>query len=72
MPLLPMLSETVYQKQTRWEVYENMPAYDASNTQAALATANSHLKFTPMDKHLLLLHLDFWRRNGLLPDNNGQ
>ncbi|CAI2415503.1 Linear gramicidin synthase subunit D [Serratia fonticola] len=69
MPLLPMLSETVYQKQTRWEVYENMPAYDASNTQAALAAANCHLKFTPMDKHLLLLHLDFWRRNGLLPGN---
>ncbi|HHQ6578805.1 TPA: non-ribosomal peptide synthetase [Serratia fonticola] len=69
MPLLPMLSETVYQKQTRWEVYENMPAYDASNAQAALAAANSHLKFTPMDKHLLLLHLDFWRRNGLLPDH---
>ncbi|KAG4067370.1 hypothetical protein HA402_013154 [Bradysia odoriphaga] len=68
MPLLPMLSETVYQKQTRWEVYENMPAYDASNAQTALAAANSHLKFTPMDKHLLLLHLDFWRRrNGLLP-----
>lgn len=69
MPLLPMLSETVYQKQTRWEVYENMPAYDASNTQAALAAANSQLKFTPMDKNQLLLHLDFWQKNGFLPDN---
>ncbi|HEI8868292.1 TPA: amino acid adenylation domain-containing protein [Serratia odorifera] len=69
MPLLPMLSETVYQKQTRWEVYENMPAYDASNTQAALTAANSQLKFTPMDKNQLLLHLDFWQKNGFLPDN---
>lgn len=69
MPLLPMLSETVYQQQTRWEVYENMPAYDASNTQAALTAAKSQLKFTPMDKNQLLLHLDFWQKNGLLPDN---
>ncbi len=69
MPLLPMLSETVYQQQTRWEVYENMPAYDASNTQAALTAANSQLKFTPMDKKQLLLHLNFWEKNGFLPDN---
>ncbi len=68
MPLLPMLSETVYQKQTRWEVYENMPAYDAGNTQAALAAAHSQLKFTPMDKNQLLLHLAFWQKNGFLPD----
>lgn len=69
MPLLPMLSEAVYQQQTRWEVYENMPAYDASNTQAALRAAGSTLKFTPMDKHQLLLHLDFWQKSGVLPGN---
>lgn len=51
---------------------ENMPAYDASNTQAALAAANSQLKFTPMDKNQLLLHLDFWQKNGFLPGNKGQ
>jgi len=62
-----MLSETVYQKQTRWEVYENMPAYDASNTQAALLAANSQLKFTPMDKNQLLLYLNFLQKNGYLP-----
>ncbi|MDG0803092.1 non-ribosomal peptide synthetase [Pectobacterium polaris] len=70
MPLLPMLSEVVYQNQTRWEVYENMPAYDASNTQTALTSANSQLKFTPMDKHQLLLHLNFWQKNGFLPRVN--
>ncbi|WP_300002844.1 amino acid adenylation domain-containing protein [uncultured Cedecea sp.] len=69
MPLLPMLSEAIYQKQTRWEVYENMPAYDATNTQVALAAANSQLKFTPMDKNQLLLHLDFLQKNGFLPGN---
>jgi len=68
MSLLPMLSETVHQKQTRWEVYENMPAYDASNTQAALVAANSQLKFTRIDKNQISLYLNFWKKCGLLPD----
>lgn len=66
MPLLPMLSEKVYRNQTRWEVYENMPAYDATNTQIALAASHSQLKFTPMGKAQLQLHLDFLKINGLL------
>lgn len=68
MPLLPMLSEPVYQNQTRWEVYENMPAYDASNTQAALSAAKSLLQFTVMDKKQLSQHLTFWQKKGFLPD----
>jgi amino acid adenylation domain-containing protein/thioester reductase-like protein len=67
MPLLPMLAEAVYQHKTRWEVYENMPAYDASNTLAALAAAGQPLVFTPMDIHLLTRHLKYWQACGALP-----
>lgn len=68
MPLLPMLSETVYQTQTRWEVYENMPVYDAENVRKALTIANSQLKFTQLDKNLLSLYLNFWQKNGHMPE----
>lgn len=64
MPLLPMLSEKVYKNLTRWEVYENMPIYDASHTQAALAATNSHLKPRPMDSELLSLYLSYWEKTG--------
>lgn len=72
MPLLPMLAETVYQKQTRWQVYENMPEYDTSNTMTALLAANSPLKFTPMNKTQLRLHLNFLQQGGFLPDYHQQ
>jgi hypothetical protein len=64
MPLLPMLSEKVYENLTRWEVYENMPIYDASHTQAALAAVNSRLKPAPMDSRLLSLYLKYWEKSG--------
>ncbi|MFC6340281.1 thioester reductase domain-containing protein [Pseudomonas karstica] len=69
MPLLPMLSERVYQNLTRWEVYENMPAYDASNVKSALAAANSDLRPAPMDSNQLSLHLNFLKKNGYLPNH---
>lgn len=59
MPLLPMLAEPIYGQKTRWEVYEGMPAYDASNTQRALADADSTL-FRPLDHELLNLYIKHW------------
>lgn len=64
MPLLPMLSEKVYENLTRWEVYENMPIYDASHTQTALAAVNSRLKPAPMNSRLLSLYLKYWEKSG--------
>lgn len=64
MPLLPMLSEPVYQNKTRWEIYENMPPYDTSNTQSALAADNTSIEFTPMNKRLLSLYIEFWKKGG--------
>ncbi len=66
MPLLPMLSEKVYKNLTRWEVYENMPTFDARHTQAALAAAHSELKPAPMDSDLLSLYMRSWKANGCL------
>ncbi|RHZ68739.1 hypothetical protein CDV55_107446 [Aspergillus turcosus] len=37
-PLLPMLAEKVHKGLSRWELYENMPTYDDTNTRRALAT----------------------------------
>jgi hypothetical protein len=66
MPLLPMLSEAVYGQLTRWEVYEKMPAYDARNTQDALAEIGG-LAFTPMNASLLERYLTHWQQIGFLP-----
>ncbi|CAG7980635.1 unnamed protein product [Penicillium salamii] len=35
-PLLPMLAEKVHEGLSRWELYENMPTYDKTNTMRAL------------------------------------
>ncbi|WP_258086371.1 non-ribosomal peptide synthetase [Xenorhabdus bovienii] len=64
MPLIPILSENIYGQLTRWEVYENMPAYDAKNTNIALK--RTHKLYAPMDSHLLERYLSYWRRIGFL------
>ncbi|CDH07851.1 hypothetical protein XBO1_600078 [Xenorhabdus bovienii str. oregonense] len=64
MPLIPILSEKIYGQLTRWEVYENMPTYDAKNTNIALKRI--HKLYEPMDSHLLELYLSYWRRIGFL------
>jgi thioester reductase-like protein len=65
MPLLPMLSETVYGQLTRWEVYERMPTYDALHTQLALAETHGP-SFVPMSSTLLGRYLTYWRNIGFL------
>ncbi|MCC8379638.1 amino acid adenylation domain-containing protein [Xenorhabdus sp. PB30.3] len=63
LPLLPMLSERVYQQLTRWEVSENMPIYDSRNTSLALANAGHSVHFTPMGKELLSKYLTYYLPN---------
>ncbi|AKF86026.1 hypothetical protein MFUL124B02_20095 [Myxococcus fulvus 124B02] len=64
--LMPMLYEQVYGGgSTRWEVYEGMPVYDARNTREALSGLG--LGFRRLDRALLSLYLEDWRKQGLLP-----
>ncbi|KAL4768076.1 hypothetical protein BDW60DRAFT_226011 [Aspergillus nidulans var. acristatus] len=52
-PLLPMLAEKVHNGLSRWELYENMPTYDDTNTRRALATYPGGLKCPPFDSDLM-------------------
>ncbi|MCY1056633.1 amino acid adenylation domain-containing protein [Nannocystis sp. SCPEA4] len=64
--LLPMLFERVYRDElTRWELYEDMPTYDTSNTNAALA--GSGIRFVAMDRTLVARYLRYWIATGQLP-----
>jgi amino acid adenylation domain-containing protein/thioester reductase-like protein len=65
-PLLPMLFERVYgDERTRWELYEDMPAYDAGNTVRALA--GSDIAFPPLTRGLMTTYLRRWIAEGHLP-----
>ncbi|MCW2254742.1 hypothetical protein M2263_000833 [Providencia alcalifaciens] len=57
MPLLPMLSEVVYEDLTVWEVFRNIPRYDASETQAALIEVEGP-EYTSTNTALLSRYLD--------------
>ncbi|KAL4969427.1 non-ribosomal peptide synthetase [Aspergillus stella-maris] len=64
-PLLPMLAEKVRDGLTRWELYERMPTYDATNTQRALATLSlespleSPLECPAFDRGLVKKYVDY-------------
>lgn len=64
--LVPMLYERVYGgSATRWELHEGQPVYDARNTREAISRLG--IAYRPMDRALMSLHLEDWRRKGLLP-----
>ncbi|WP_413741196.1 amino acid adenylation domain-containing protein [Sodalis sp. RH15] len=65
MPLLPMLSEEVYDNLTVWETFKNLPRYDTGQTQAALA-GNDAPKFTQTDRVLLARYLSYMKKIGFL------
>ncbi|OOQ90416.1 putative nonribosomal peptide synthase [Penicillium brasilianum] len=52
-PLLPMLAEKVHNGLSRWELYENMPTYDDTNTRRALATYPGGLICPLFDSELM-------------------
>jgi hypothetical protein len=58
-PLLPMLAEKVHKGLTRWELYDNMPTYDDSNTRRALATYPGGLQCPPFECALMKKYLDY-------------
>ncbi|SFM31013.1 amino acid adenylation domain-containing protein/thioester reductase domain-containing protein [Gracilibacillus orientalis] len=64
-PFLPLLTEPLYKDKTAWELYENMPKYDSSNTQVALA--ESGLKCPEMNHSLLHIYFDYMIKIGFIP-----
>ncbi|WP_217911213.1 non-ribosomal peptide synthetase [Myxococcus sp. AM011] len=64
--LVPMLYERVYGgSATRWELHEGQPVYDTRKAREAISELG--LVFRQMDPALMSLHLEDWRRKGLLP-----
>lgn len=58
-PLQPMLAEKVHQGLTRWELYENMPLYETSNTNRALKSYPGELQFPILDGELMQKYLSY-------------
>ncbi|KAM4065659.1 AMP-binding enzyme [Hirsutella rhossiliensis] len=59
LPLQPMLAEKVQDGRTRWELYENMPVYETTNTDEALESYPGGLKFPVLGVSLMKKYLDF-------------
>lgn len=51
-PLQPMLAEKVHEGLTRWELYENMPVYDTTNTDRMLNISGG-LDFPVLNRELM-------------------
>ncbi|KAJ6107171.1 hypothetical protein N7523_008494 [Penicillium sp. IBT 18751x] len=58
-PLQPMLAEKVHEGLTRWELYENMPLYDTTNTARALQSFPGGLEFPQFDGELMLKYYTY-------------
>jgi len=59
LPLQPMLTEKVLGGKTRWELYENMPTYETSNTDEALEGYTGGLEVPVIDSLLITKYLAF-------------
>jgi L-tyrosine reductase len=59
LPLQPMLTEKVLDGKTRWELYENMPTYETTNTEEALADYPGGLEVLVIDPLLITKYLAF-------------
>lgn len=62
--LVPMLGDPVHENLTRWELYADMPVYDASRATAALR--GSGIEHAYMDRALVEKYLSYWVRTGHL------
>ncbi|HJP81293.1 MAG TPA: amino acid adenylation domain-containing protein [Candidatus Saccharimonadales bacterium] len=63
---LPLFFEKKYKNRTVWELYENMSAYDSTNTQKALE--GSSVACTPLDAALLRKYFDYMIDIGFIPE----
>ncbi|CAG8080288.1 unnamed protein product [Penicillium olsonii] len=57
-PLQPMLAERAQGSLTRWEMYENMPLYDTTNTARALESYPGGLQFPALDRTLMRKYIE--------------
>lgn len=64
-PLQPMLAEKVQNGLTRWELYENMPIYETTNTMNALAEYPEGLEFPILGDDLMKKYLDYLQAKSL-------
>ncbi|KAJ6099798.1 hypothetical protein N7467_001333 [Penicillium canescens] len=62
-PLQPMLAEKVQQGLTRWELYENMPVYQTTNTMKALESYPGGLEFVPLDMCMMKRYMDYLKQH---------
>jgi hypothetical protein len=62
-PLLPMLAEKVHEGLTRWEMYENMPAYDNTNTMRGVASYPGGLECPPFDCERMKRYVEYLLRS---------
>ncbi|KAI9764943.1 MAG: putative NRPS-like protein biosynthetic cluster [Geoglossum simile] len=61
LPLQPMLMEKVHDGRTRWELHENMPVYETTNTFKALATYPRPMEFPVLGLSLMRKYVAFLR-----------
>ncbi|KAI1942648.1 hypothetical protein LOZ66_001054 [Ophidiomyces ophidiicola] len=61
-PLLPMLAEKVHNGLSRWEIYENMPVYDDTNTTRALETYPGGLRCPCFDRKMMEKYVEYLNR----------
>ncbi|KAL4865902.1 hypothetical protein BDV12DRAFT_210788 [Aspergillus spectabilis] len=62
-PLMPMVEEKVRGEETRWQVSQDTPKYDSSNTIAAIRD-RPDIQYKPLDAQILNGFIDFWNRKG--------
>lgn len=62
-PLQPMLAEKVQHGLTRWELYENMPVYQTTNTTKALESYPGGLEFPPLDMCMMKRYMDYLKQH---------
>ncbi|MEA5549509.1 amino acid adenylation domain-containing protein [Anabaena cylindrica UHCC 0172] len=63
-PLLPLLTEKVYEGLTAWEIYQNTPDFDCRNTIDAIS--DSSITSVPIDAELINTYLTYFIQNGFL------
>ncbi|MEH1777317.1 amino acid adenylation domain-containing protein [Nostoc sp.] len=63
-PLIPMLTEKVYQGLTAWQLYQNTPDLDCNNTLEAIA--DTSIYSPSMDTELIRKYLAYFQNSGFL------
>jgi amino acid adenylation domain-containing protein/thioester reductase-like protein len=63
-PLIPVLTEKIYQSLTILELYQNTPHYECENTRKALAGID--IKYSPLNADTLNTYLTYYVQSGFI------